>query len=54
MNQQKFVFSEKDGKPLLKVKGMGFYTRVDLGIVAYHFEAVTGLKVRNEDQEVRS
>ena len=49
MNQQKFVFSENGGRPVLKVKGMGFYTMVDLGIVAYHFEAVTGLKVRNED-----
>ena len=46
MNQQKFVFFEKDGEPYIKVKGIGPYTRVDLGIAAYHFEAATGRKVR--------
>ena len=46
MNQQKFAFFEKDGEPWIRVKGFGPYTKVDLGIVAYHFEAATGRKVR--------
>ena len=46
MNQQKFAFYEKDGGPYIKVKGIGPYTKVDLGIAAYHFEAATGRKVR--------
>ena len=32
-------------EPSVKVKGLGAYAKVDLGIVAYHFEAVTGRKV---------
>lgn len=44
-NQQKFVFTISDGEPRVRVKGVGFYTRVDLGIVSCHFEAVTGRKV---------
>ena len=46
MNQQKFVFGMKDGQPAAKIKGMGPYTKVDLGIVAYHFEVGSGRKVR--------
>jgi hypothetical protein len=45
MNQQKFFFTFKDGVTSLAVKGSGFFTQVDLGIVKYHFEAVTGQKV---------
>ena len=45
MNQQKFAFGVKDGEPFAKVKGMGPYTKVDLGIVAYHFEVASGRKV---------
>ena len=41
MNQQKFTFSLEDGKVLAKA-GAGFYTKVDLGIVKYHFEAAAG------------
>lgn len=37
MNQQKFTFTYADGKVALKA-GKGFYTKVDLGIVKYHFE----------------
>ncbi len=48
MNQQKFVFSFEEGKPLIKVRGLGPYTKVDLGIAAYHFEAATGKTVRHE------
>lgn len=46
MNQQKFVFGMKDGQPAAKIKGMGPYTKVDLGIVAYHFEVGSGRKVQ--------
>ena len=45
MNQQKFEFLLQDGEPALRVKGIGTYTKVDLGIAAYHFEAVTGRRV---------
>lgn len=44
MNQQKFFFTLKDGKVKLTTKG-GFYTKLDMGIVKYHFEAVSGRKV---------
>ena len=42
INQQKFWFFMEEGEPCIKVKGIGSWTRVDLGIAAYHFEAVTG------------
>ena len=45
MNQQKFEFSDQDGQVRIRVKGLGSYTKVDLGIAAYHFEAATGRKV---------
>ena len=41
MNQQKFVFHLKDNKVSAKA-GVGFYTKLDLGIVKYHFELGTG------------
>ncbi len=45
MNQQKFFF-ELIGDDTVKAKcGKGFYTKLDLGIVKYHFEALTGKKV---------
>lgn len=37
MNQQKYTFTYADGKVSAKA-GMGFYAKVDLGIVKYHFE----------------
>jgi hypothetical protein len=43
MNQQKFRISIKDGKPSIAVHGHGPYVKVDLGIVKYHFEAVSGV-----------
>lgn len=46
MNQQKFYFELKDEEVTLKVKGTGFYTKLDLGIVKYHFESASGHKVR--------
>ena len=46
VNQQKFVFMLEDGEPSVKTKGFGTYLKVDEGIVAYHFEAATGKKVK--------
>ena len=48
VNQQKFQFALKNGEPIVRVKGLGAYTKVDLGIVAYHFEAASGRKVQHE------
>ncbi len=45
MNEQKFQFSLKDGDQFIRVKGLGAYTKVDLGIVACHFEAASEKKV---------
>lgn len=44
VNQQKFLFELKNGKVTAKSLG-GFYSKIDLGIVKYHFEAVTGHEV---------
>lgn len=44
MNQQKFCFLLKNGN-VSATAGRGFYTKMDMGIVKYHFEAVTGRKV---------
>lgn len=44
INQQKFFFSLKDGKPHVRIKGIGSCTKVDIGIVSYHFEAASGRK----------
>ena len=41
MNQQKFKLTYADGK-VTATAGMGFYTKVDLGIVKYHFEVGAG------------
>lgn len=41
MNQQKFTLIYADGKVAAKA-GLGFYTKVDLGIVKYHFEIGAG------------
>lgn len=41
MNQQKFYLTYADGKAAAKA-GMGFYTKLDLGIVKYHFELGAG------------
>lgn len=45
MNQQKFLFEMKNGQVYAKAL-RGFYSEIDLGIVKYHFEAVTGHEVR--------
>lgn len=44
MNQQKFKFLYDGGKVIAKA-GVGFYTKVDLGIAKYHFELGAGKKV---------
>ena len=44
MNQQKFYITLENGKVSAKA-GRGFYTKMDLGIVKYHFEVATGHKV---------
>ena len=41
MNQQKFRFILKRNKVIAKA-GFGFYTKLDLGIVKYHFEIGAG------------
>ena len=45
VNQQKFYFELKNGIVTAKNLG-GFYSRIDLGIVKYHFESVTGHEVK--------
>ena len=41
MNQQKFMFTQKGDRVSVK-SGRGFYTKLDLGIVKYHFELGAG------------
>lgn len=45
MNQQKFLFELKNGIVTAKALS-GFYTKIDLGIAKYHFEAATGHEVK--------
>ncbi len=44
MNQQKFFFELKNGRVSARAF-RGFYSKIDLGIVKYHFEAATGHEV---------
>lgn len=44
MSQQKFRFELLPDGTVKAACGSGFYTKLDLGIVKYHFEAVTGKK----------
>ncbi len=46
MNQQKFVFELLPDESVKASAGAGFYTKLDLGIVKYHFESVTGKSVK--------
>lgn len=41
MNQQKFIFNLENEYVTIK-SGVGFYTKIDLGIVKYHFEIGAG------------
>ncbi|SFE22813.1 nitroreductase family protein [Peptostreptococcus sp. D1] len=42
VNQQKFRLDRNGEKVALRVSGLGFYTKIDLGIVKYHFEIGSG------------
>ena len=44
MNPQKFRFALLPDGTVKATCGSGFYTKLDLGIVKYHFETVTGKK----------
>ncbi len=44
VNQQKFYFELKNG--IVTAKNLGGSSRIDLGIVKYHFEVVTGHEVK--------
>lgn len=41
MNQQKFTFSLQ-GNTVSAKAGIGFYSKIDLGIAKYHFEVGAG------------
>jgi hypothetical protein len=45
VNQQKFFFTLENGEPVIRIKGLGSCTAVDLGIAALHFELATGKTV---------
>lgn len=45
VNQQKFQIGLKNGRAVIRTSGIGPYTKIDLGIVKYHFEAASGHKV---------
>lgn len=45
MNQQKFRFELLPNGTVQTACGSGFYTKLDLGIVKYHFEAGSGKKL---------
>ena len=47
VNQQKFKLIYADGKVTAKA-GLGFYAKMDLGIVKYHFEIGSGKKLLND------
>ena len=45
MNQQKFFFTLSSDNKINVICGKGFYTKLDLGIVKYHFEIGSGRKL---------
>lgn len=45
LNQQKFRFTLTDDGNVLLTSSWGFFTKIDLGIVKYHFEVVSGKSV---------
>lgn len=45
MNQQKFFFKLLPDGSVEASCGTGFYTKLDLGIVKYHFESVSGKRI---------
>ncbi|MDR1013699.1 MAG: nitroreductase [Coriobacteriales bacterium] len=44
-NQQKFLFVLAEGRVTAQVVGGGAFSRMDLGIVRYHFEMASGVQV---------
>lgn len=44
-NQQKFRFELLEDGSLKISRGLGFYSKMDLGIVKYHFELGSGKKI---------
>lgn len=44
INQQKFRFTLHEGNRVSVKAGIGFYSKVDLGIVKYHFEIGAGVE----------
>ena len=45
INQQRFFFTMKDGRPAAYNKSKGPFVNVDLGIAKYHFEVGSGMKL---------
>lgn len=45
MNQQKFYFELQSDGNVKSTCGTGFYTKLDLGIVNYHFETISKKKI---------
>lgn len=52
MNQQKFKFKRDGEKVTLSVAGLSVYTKIDRGIVKYHFEVVSGKKFKTASGNV--
>ena len=48
VNLQRFCFGLEGEEPTARVRGMGSWTRVDLGIAALHFELGSGRRVTAE------
>lgn len=46
MNQQKFTFTLMSDGSVRARAGVGFYTKMDLGIARYHFEVASGKEIR--------
>ncbi|MBQ2712999.1 MAG: nitroreductase [Clostridia bacterium] len=46
MNQQKFTFTLMPDGSVRARAGVGFYTKMDLGIARYHFEVASGKEIR--------
>lgn len=44
INQQKFTFTLHEGGRVSYKAGFGPYSKVDIGIVKYHFEVAAGLE----------
>ena len=45
VNQQKFKMGIEGGESFIRTAGFGPYTKIDLGIVKYHFELASGHRV---------